>query len=915
MKESVLKDSQPRAIKLKDYKVPAYRVNSTDLKVSLYEDAAFVEARVEFSRNPESEDAGKLILQGGEDLELIAISVDGRELKSNEYGREGEELVLYDVPEKFILGTRVAIRPQENTSLEGLYKSGNMFCTQCEAEGFRKITFYPDRPDVLSVFRTTIEADKESCPVLLSNGNEVSRGEAGEGRHWVCWEDPFPKPAYLFALVAGKLEYVEDDFVTRSGRNICIRIFAESKDLDKLGFSMQSLKAAMAWDEKVYGREYDLDIFMIVAVDSFNMGAMENKGLNIFNTSCVLASPETTPDAAYQRVEAVVAHEYFHNWSGNRVTCRDWFQLSLKEGFTVFRDQQFSSDMGSPVVNRIDQVTLLRTMQFPEDAGPMAHPVRPDSYIEINNFYTLTVYEKGAEVVRMIHTLLGPDRFRKGTDLYFSQHDGKAVTTEDFVLAMEEANGVSLDQFRRWYSQAGTPHIRLSDSYDADSRIYQLKVDQSCYAGSSRSAQKPFHIPLALGLLDGEGNDQVFEPEEADVSSLDRSDGKFTAVLNLVNDTQLFTLKEVSHKPVPSFFRGFSAPVKYDYEYSRDELLFLMTHDSDGFNRWDAGQKLAVNVLLEVITSIQAGLKPDVDSRLTLAFQRLLEQAVEKHSEESLDKSMLARMLSLPAATWLGEQLEVFDVDAVCLGRDLVREAITRSLGGLLLSVYKLNHIRKPYQPQPGDVGERALKNICLGYLLEPDTSEFCDLGMQQFESANNMTDIFSALQALVLSRAGKAAEFRETALQKFHERWRHEALVIDRWFTVQALTRETDALAKVSALTRHRDFVYSSPNRVRSLIGPFTQQNLTSFHQVNGEGYRFLADQVIKLDVLNPQLAARLLTPLSRWHRFDESRQEKMKSELARIGDREKLSTDVYEIVSKSLGINEDNTSSAAAT
>ena len=898
-----MREGQPKAIYLKDYKVPPYLIEETYLHVDINEDVTTVTSTLKVRRNPDAveEDTANLLLDGSTDLDTKRIAIDGRELTSNEYRIDEDRLAVFDVPEAFELTTAVEIRPQDNTALEGLYKSGDMFCTQCEAEGFRKITWYEDRPDVMSKYTTTIVADMASYPVLLSNGNDIDRGEEG-GRHWVTWQDPFMKPAYLFALVAGDLQHIEDEFVTMSGRRVTLQIFTEAHNIDKVDYAMVSLKNSMRWDEEVYGREYDLDIFMIVAVESFNMGAMENKGLNIFNTSCVLARPDTTTDAAYQRVESVVAHEYFHNWSGNRVTCRDWFQLSLKEGFTVLRDQQFSADMGSPTVCRVNDVAVLRSAQFPEDAGPMAHPIRPDSFIEINNFYTATVYEKGAEVVGMIRTLLGPERFRAGTDLYFDRHDGQAVTTEDFVVAMEDANGVDLSQFRVWYRQAGTPVVAASGRYDEPAKTFTLEVEQSCPATPGQEDKDPFHLPLKVGLLDRKGEDIRFPVVDLDVSSIDESSAGFSAVLNLTKANQQFVFRGIEAEPVPSLLRGFSAPVKLDYGYDRDDLTFLMSHDSDGFNRWEAGQRLAVDVIQEVVQQIEAGATVSVDERLISAFDANLSQAIEGDKDPVLDKAMIAHMLVLPAESYLIELSETANVDSIHAAREAVRSEVAAKLAGLLLSVYKLNQSSAEYRAEATQIAERSLKNVALAYLMQLTDTEMVPLCVDQFESAANMTDTSAALRALVNSSADAASEPKERALTDFYNKWQEEALVVDQWFAVQASCPLPGALDRVAALMGHEAFDIKVPNRMRALVAQFAMANIVNFHQADGAGYAFLADRVIELNAINPQMAARILSPLTRWGKFDEARQRLMKAELERILSTDKLSPDVYEITSKSL-------------
>ncbi len=897
-----MKEGQAVTVRLSEYEVPAYLIEETRLHVDLGEDKTTVTATLKVRRNPESvNNQSDLVLDGGPGLETQSISVDGRELLSNEFSIDADELKIHSVPESFELKTTVCIRPQDNTSLEGLYKSGDMFCTQCEAEGFRHITWYADRPDVMSKYETTVAADKSAYPVLLSNGNAIARGESGT-RHWVTWDDPFAKPAYLFALVAGDLKHIEDKFITMSGREVTLQIFTEAHNIDKVDYAMSSLKRAMAWDERVYGREYDLDIFMIVAVESFNMGAMENKGLNIFNTSCVLARADTTTDAGYQRVESVVAHEYFHNWSGNRVTCRDWFQLSLKEGFTVLRDQQFSAAMGSPTVCRVGDVAVLRSAQFPEDAGPMAHSIRPDSYIEINNFYTATVYEKGAEVVGMILTLLGEEAFRRGTDLYFDRHDGQAVTTEDFVAAMEDANDIDLAQFRVWYQQAGTPVLSVKSDYDGDLKTFTLEITQTCPATPGQPDKVPYHLPLAVGLLNEAGQDVKFDTQGLDVASTSDDENQFTVVLNVTHAKQEFIFRDIEDKPVASLLRGFSAPVKLDYSLSRDELMFLMSHDSDGFNRWEAGQRFAVNVIQEMIGQIQAGQEVVVDPRFVAAFEHVLNQAIEHDRDGQIDKAMIAHMLALPSEAYLAELSEIADVDAIHTARRTLLVTLSQQLKGLLLSVYRLNQVKRDYQPEPGDIAQRSLKNQALSYLMYPDDTEMTALCVAQFEGADNMTDTSAAFRALVNSAAPAAALAKEKALSAFYNRWSDEALVIDQWFSIQASCPLPGALARVQALMEHEAFELTNPNRVRALVAGFTVANTSNFHDKHGSGYRFLADCVIRLDPVNPQIAARILAPLTRWRKFDEQRQMCIKGELNRILAVDGLSENVYEIASKSV-------------
>lgn len=881
-----MKDNQaPKAIHLSEYKVPDYLVETTQLHFDLHPGFSLVTAELSLKRNPAAKTQSAPLVLKGADLELQGLAIDGEALSENQYAIEGEELTIDSVPEKFLLTINTRIKPEENTSLEGLYQSNGMYCTQCEAEGFRKITYYLDRPDVMSVFTTTVEADKEKYPVLLSNGNPVARGEKEGGRHWVTWEDPFKKPCYLFALVAGSLSCVEDTFTTMSGREIKLEIFVEPQDLEKCDHAMLALKNSMAWDEKVYGREYDLDIYMIVAVSHFNMGAMENKGLNVFNTSCVLAHPKTTTDMGFQRVEGVIAHEYFHNWSGNRVTCRDWFQLSLKEGFTVFRDQEFSADMGSRPVKRVEDVDILRTVQFAEDAGPMAHPIRPASYIEINNFYTVTVYEKGAEVVRMIQTLVGPEGFRKGSDLYFERHDGQAVTTEDFVKAMEDANGVDLTQFKRWYDQAGTPKVKVSDSYSADTQQYELTIEQLCDPTPGQEGKKAFHIPIKLGLLDSKGNDLPL--------NLTASQTQFLAgdVLSLKETKQTFTFEGLKEKPIPSLGRSFSAPVHFEYDYSREQLAFLMSHDNDGFNRWDAGNRLATEVLLEGVASLSEGKGLTLDETLLGAFKSVL-------SNKELDKATTALLLSLPSEAYLAQQMEPVDVDGIHTARSQLKVALAKALRSEFLSSYQENKHEGDYSPEFTQIAQRSLKNLSLSYLMALEDDEVTKLCVEQFESADNMTDQNSAFRFLVHSDRAE----KNTAIESFYQQWKHEPLVVDQWLNIQASSPIGNTLERVEELMQHECFELTNPNKVRALVGAFCNANPVNFHKIDGSGYRFLADRVIELNKLNPQIAARLSGMMSRWRKYDEARQALIVGELKRIMAEPNLSPDVYEVASKSV-------------
>ncbi|MDQ2078007.1 aminopeptidase N [Marinimicrobium sp. ABcell2] len=886
------RDAQPNAIQLKDYRAPDYLIDRTDLRVDIGDEVTQVSADLALRRNPSADQPVPELALNGSDMHLISVAIDGRPLESHEFRVDEESLVLINPPEEFRLQTLGEIKPQLNKSLEGLYKSRTIYCTQCEAEGFRKITWYLDRPDVMSEFTTTIVADKTRCPLLLSNGNLLEEGDLEHGRHFATWHDPHKKPAYLFALVAGDLQHITDHFTTRSGREVTLKIYVEEKDLDKCGHAMESLKHAMRWDEERYGREYDLDIFMIVAVDDFNMGAMENKGLNIFNTACVLAKPETTTDTGFQRVEAVVAHEYFHNWSGNRVTCRDWFQLSLKEGFTVYRDSMFSADMGSPTVKRVEDVSMLRTAQFAEDAGPMAHPVRPDSYIEISNFYTLTIYEKGSEVVRMLANLLGPELFRKGTDLYFDRHDGQAVTTEDFVAAMEEVSGRDFTQFKRWYSQAGTPLLEVSDSYDAEQDEYHLTIRQSCRPTPECGRKQPFHIPVAMGLLGAAGPlPLLLQGEGGDSSSTHR-------VLEVTEEEQTFTFEGIHEQPVPALLRDFSAPVKLQYDYSRDNLTQLMSLDSDGFCRWDASQQLARRVIEDFMAAYLSGedlTQVKVDARLIEAYRTLL-------NDEHLDKAMVALMLTLPSEAYISEQMEQIEVEAIHHSRQAVRHALALELEAEFRSVYADHDYSVAYEVSAQAIAQRSLANLALEYLMLRQGPGVVALCEQQYHQSSNMTDRLSALTQIVNSPAHAAAERKEDVLNDFYQRWQGESLVVDQWLRVQATCPLPGTMERVRALESHPAFDPLNPNKIRALVAAFSNGNAINFHATSGEGYELLGNHVLRLNAENPQIAARLLTPLTRWRRYPGERSEQMRAQLERILAEPKISKDVYEVASKSL-------------
>jgi aminopeptidase N len=862
--------AQKKETFLKDYTPPAYLVDSIHLRVELDPKATLVEAQLQI--RPNTADARPLVLNG-ERLELLAVSLDGSKLSPAQYKYTDGLLTIAQVPSSpFALTVNTRINPGGNTALEGLYLSSGNYCTQCEAEGFRTITCFPDRPDVMSVFTTTVIGDKATCPVLLSNGNLIDSGDLDDGRHYATWHDPFPKPSYLFALVAGNLVRISDSFTTRSGREIGLHIYVEERNREKCGHAMRSLQKSMQWDEERFGREYDLDLYMIVAVDDFNMGAMENKGLNVFNSKYVLALPETATDVDYEGIEGVIAHEYFHNWTGNRITCRDWFQLSLKEGLTVFRDQEFTADMISRPVKRIQDANIIRSFQFREDSGPMAHPVRPPSFVEINNFYTLTVYNKGAEVIRMLHTLLGANTFRRGMDIYFERHDGQAVTCDDFVAAMETAWGGDLGQFKRWYSQAGTPELTVQAEYNADARQLTLTVEQSCPPTRESETKQPFFMPLAVGMLDDQGR----------TIPVADAPNPATRVLVLSEPKQQFVFENIDTRPTVSFLRNFSAPVKVRFEQSEEELSRMMAFDPDPFNRWDAGQKLALRSLLEQIEGYKQGQPITINNQLINGLRNLLR-------DRDSDQAFLAMALALPSENWIGQQMAVLDPVAVFSVRQQFRALIAQTLRGELLQCYDSLHSTDPYRYSAHQAGRRSLRNICLAYLLAPTLEgelEACLLqrGVNQYRHADNMTDGIAALGCVVNADPSTGEEL----LADFHAKWHKDPLVVDKWLILQAGCTLPGTLDRVKQLTNHPSFTYKNPNKVRSLIATFCATN----H----------GDQISLLDQLNPQIASRMITPLTQWRRYDETRQQQMRSQLERIGGRPDLSDDVKEIVEKSL-------------
>jgi aminopeptidase N len=877
----------PQSIRLKDYRVPDYQIETVDLEFDLQPDATRVKSRLAIRANYDDALGQKPLTLDGEDLKLVGIGIDGRPLKKDEYSLSDSGLVISAPPANFTLEIETLLNPAANTQLSGLYISNNVFCTQCEAEGFRRITYFLDRPDVMAVYRTTIRADRSKYPVLLSNGNLVEEGSLPDGRHFAVWHDPFPKPCYLFALVAGDLACNEDRFTTRSGREVKLCIFVEHGKEGRTGYAMDSLKRAMRWDEERFGLEYDLDLFNIVAVSDFNMGAMENKSLNVFNDKFILADPQTATDSDYAGIEAVVAHEYFHNWTGNRITCRDWFQLSLKEGLTVFRDQEFSSDMRSRPVKRIQDVRMLRARQFPEDAGPLAHPVRPESYIAIDNFYTATVYEKGAEVIGMLQTILGKDGFNKGMKLYVERHDGEAATCDQFVAAMADANGADLEQFKLWYSQAGTPEIGVEGRYDAEKGVYELTVTQRCPPTPGQPEKQPMHIPFAVGLLDqqGQGIPLRLEGEAVEVAET-------TRVLPVKSAKQVFRFVNVPEPRALSLNRGFSAPVIVKAAQSGAERTFLMAHDSDPFARWEAGQQYATELLLHYVEARQRGEDIVFDPLFVEAIGHILR-------DTSLEKAFAAEAIALPSEDYIAERMAVVDVEGIHVAREALRRRIAETLKRDLLRVYEGNQNIGSYSPDAVSAGRRALKNAALSYLsvLAQDEQAMLDRIFDQYRQADNMTDRMAALR-LLIDIEGRE---REEALDDFYKRFQDDPLVLDKWLALQAISVLPGTLSRVRELLKHPAFSLQKPNKVRALIGSFTS-NALHYHAVDGSGYDFHAERILELDPINPQVAARLLAPFGRWKRFDAGRQAKMKQALERILAAPKLSRDVYEIASKSL-------------
>jgi aminopeptidase N len=874
--DAITTEAAPQEIRLADYAPPEFLVDTVDLRFDLEETATTVVARLSLRRNPAAPADSPLHLDG-EALTLVRLTRNGQALAPGDYHETKGRLTIPDMPEACVLEIETRISPKANTELSGLYVSSGNYFTQCEAQGFRRITFFPDRPDVMSRYSTTIVS---SCPVMLSNGNPGPVKDVGDGRRSVTWEDPHPKPCYLFALVAGDLVSVKDSFVTRSGRTVELGIYVRRGDEDRCAHAMRSLKTAMTWDEEVFGLEYDLDVFNIAAVSDFNMGAMENKGLNVFNTKYVLARPETATDSDYQGIETVIAHEYFHNWTGNRVTCRDWFQLSLKEGLTVYRDQEFSADQGSRAVKRISDVRGLRAAQFREDAGPLAHPVQPASYLAIDNFYTATVYNKGAEVIRMMATIIGRTAFRRGMDLYFARHDNHAVTIDDFVRAMQDASGVDLEDFKLWYHQAGTPEISIEDAYDPATKRYSLSVRQATKPTPGQADKYPLVIPIAMGLLDGNGQELAtrLDGEPDSVAG--------TRVLLARRAENHFEFVDVASPPVPSLLRDFSAPVKLS-GVTPDRLRFLAAHDTNPFVRWDSGQQFASTVLLDMVAAIQAGDEPAVDPTLIEAMESALQQ----------EPAFAAEALTLPGEATLADKMDVVDVEAIHAARDIARSAIGQALSGRLRASYDNLTDAGGYTIDGAAIGRRSLRNICLGYLVAAGHPAAVRLAKAQFDAGQNMTDVLAALGIL----SGVDCAERREALAAFYRDWHADPLVLDKWFAIQALSPLPETVREVESLKSHHDFDLHNPNRIRALVSSFAG-NQVRFHDASGDGYRLYADTIIQLDPANSQVAARMVSPLGQWRRFDPERQRLMKQELQRVLDLPGLSRNTFEMASKSI-------------
>ncbi len=879
-------DPSPQTIYLKDYTPSDYLIDTVSLDVNLHPTATRVRSRLTVRPNPDAVARPSAIVLDGEALELDEVRLDAKKLSPSDYTRTDNNLTIPNLPDgPFELEITTFCNPEANKALSGLYRSRDIFCTQCEAQGFRRITYFLDRPDVLARYTTRLQADKEMAPVLLSNGNLVGSGKNGNsGTHFAIWEDPHPKPSYLFAMVGGALVCVSGKFTTMSGREVDLLIYVEPGEEDRCAWAMESLKRSMKWDEERFGREYDLDVFMIVAVSDFNMGAMENKGLNVFNDKLILARPETATDADYAAIEAVIGHEYFHNWTGNRVTCRDWFQLCLKEGLTVFRDQEFTSDLRSRAVERISDVRMLKTHQFPEDSGPLAHPVRPDCYIEINNFYTATVYEKGAELCRMIETMVGREGFRAATDLYFERHDGDAATVEDFISCISEATDTDLDQFMRWYNQAGTPEVVASLSYNTKDKVAELSFSQVTPATPGQEKKQPLHMPIKLGLLGQNGDDLPLR--------LDSGEEITDGLIHLRDASQTFRFTDIPSPPVPSLLRGFSAPIKLTSNLSERDLEFLMANDSDLFNRWQAGQSYALRFLTRATADFRNGKDPASAS----AFAGALAASLR---DETLEPAYRAEVLKLPSESDVAREIgKDVDPDAIHNAREWLRAEVSHALHGELEELYETNAVPGPYSPEAEDTGKRALRNAALALLAASGEESDVMRVSAHYERAENMTDKIAALGVLT-HQEGK---LREAAFDDFYGKWKDDHLVIDKWFSLQAISNLSDAPERVQALIKHPLFSFKTPNKVRALFGAFANMNPTGFCRADGAGFSLVADAVLEIDTFNPQISARMLGAFKSWRMLESSRQSKAKSELERIASHNKLSRDLFEIVTKTL-------------
>jgi len=902
-------DHKPTTVYLKDYQEPDYLIDNTHLHIDLQNDSTYVSTQLHIRRNPKVSASGLVVplVLNGVNLELSSLAIDGRALDASQYTVTEKNLTIDSVPARFTLECVTVINPKENTALVGLYQTEGLYCTQCEPEGFRHITYYLDRPDVLSEFTTTLVADKTLCPVLLSNGNLLGKGDVDNHplRHWATWHDPFKKNSALFAMVAGRLDVIEDSFTTCSGRKVKLRLFADRKNIGKCHHALHVTKQAMAWDEQVYGREYDLDIFMIAVIADFNIGAMENKGLNIYRADRLLIDPYTTTDADLKSIEGTIAHEYFHNWSGNRVSCRDWFQLSLKEGFTTYRESQFCADRHSAAVKRIEETLFIRTTQFAEDASPLTHPIRPEAYRAIWNFYSPTVYQKGAEVVRMLNTLLGSVNYRKGTDLFFARHDGHAATTDDFIAVMEVVSNKDLSQFKHWYSQAGTPRVTVNGDYNAEKKQFTLTVKQICPATSESQTKKPFHIPLSLSLFGPKGVlPLVLNAASDDGDQLAKAQGQHTLILEITESEQTFVFEQVNEKPVPSLFRDFSAPVKWVYDYSQQDLIRLIQLEPSGYCRWEASQLLWIDIIHQTMLDQQSGNITEVSADVVELYQSILAQAQD---DPNANQALVVQLLKLPSEAYLAEIDKLanpIDISAIYTARHAIKKSLAQRLKKEFESLYSAGPVTEPVSITTAAMAQRALRNLALGYLVGSEEAIWLERCYQQFQTVNNMTDTLAALACLVDSQADGANSLKRQALDTFYDRWRDQALVVNQWLAVQASCPLSGTLATVKALIAQPAFDIKSPNQVRALISNFCTNNAINFHQEDGSGYQFLVDQIITLNGINPQMASRTLarSPLINWKRYDDKRQGLMKCQLRRLQALPDLSSEVFEVVDKCL-------------